>query len=247
MKNNISQYYNDFGYIHSENFFSDKELQQIEVILKKFHENWLKANEKDYQSGLINSHSLTSSKFISHEERLEIFKFIAQDKISKIIQTIIPGKAIFLNTQLFFDPFNKNQNNYWHRDIQYTGMSIDEQKEKIKTQNVLHFRIPLQSELGIELIPTTHKNWDLKEEEETRLSMNGRKPSDNLQRGKIISLDRGDLLIFSANMIHRGLYGNNRFTFDIIFCDDTPEFRTFIDFKNHPTQKELKSLSTRFF
>lgn len=247
MKNNISQYYNDFGYIHSENFFSDKELQQIEVILKKFHENWLKANEKDYQSGLINSHSLTSSKFISQEERLEIFKFIAQDEISKIIQTIIPGKAIFLNTQLFFDPFNKNQNNYWHRDIQYTGMNIDEQKEKIKTQNVLHFRIPLQSELGIELIPTTHKNWDLKEEEETRLSMNGRKPSDNLQRGKIISLDRGDLLIFSANMIHRGLYGNNRFTFDIIFCDDTPEFRTFIDFKNHPTQKELKSLNTRFF
>lgn len=247
MKNNISQYYNDFGYIHSENFFSDKELQQIEVILKKFHENWLKENEKDYQSGLINSHSLTSSKFISQEERLEIFKFIAQDEISKIIQTIIPGKAIFLNTQLFFDPFNKNQNNYWHRDIQYTGMSIDEQKEKIKTQNVLHFRIPLQSELGIELIPTTHKNWDLKEEEETRLSMNDRKPSDNLQRGKIISLDRGDLLIFSANMIHRGLYGNNRFTFDIIFCDDTPEFRTFIDFKNHPTQKELKSLSTRFF
>lgn len=247
MKNNISQYYNDFGYIHSENFFSDKELQQIEVILKKFHENWLKANEKDYQSGLINSHNLTSSKFISQEERLEIFKFIAQDKISKIIQTIIPEKAIFLNTQLFFDPFNKNQNNYWHRDIQYTGMNIDEQKEKIKTQNVLHFRIPLQSELGIELIPTTHKNWDLKEEEETRLSMNGRKPSDNLQRGKIISLDRGDLLIFSANMIHRGLYGNNRFTFDIIFCDDTPEFRTFIDFKNHPTQKELKSLNTRFF
>lgn len=120
MKNNISQYYNDFGYIHSENFFSDKELRQIEVILKKFHENWLKANEKDYQSGLINSHSLTSNKFISQEERLEIFKFIAQDKISKIIQTIIPEKAIFLNTQLFFDPFNKNQNNYWHRDIQYT-------------------------------------------------------------------------------------------------------------------------------
>lgn len=247
MDKNTVTHYKDFGYIHSENFFSDKELQQIEVILKKFHENWLKASEKDYQSGLINSHSLTSSKFISQEERLEIFKFIAQDKISKIIQTIIPGKAIFLNTQLFFDPFNKNQNNYWHRDIQYTGMSIDEQKEKIKTQNVLHFRIPLQSELGIELIPTTHKNWDLKEEEETRLSMNGRKPSDNLQRGKIISLDRGGLLIFSANMIHRGLYGNNRFTFDIIFCDDTPEFRTFIDFKNHPTQKELKSLNTRFF
>ena len=48
-------------------------------------------------------------------------------------------------------------------------------------------------------------------------------------------------------MIHRGLYGNDRFTFDIIFCDDTPEFKKFIDFKNHPTQEELKSLNSELF
>lgn len=244
---NQSKKYHDFGYIYWENFFSNEELKNLELILNKFHENWLKENQKDYQSGLINSHSLTSSKFISPKDRLEIFKFIAQDKISETVQTIFPEKAIFLNTQLFFDPFNKNQNNYWHRDIQYTGMNIDEQKEKIKTQNVLHFRIPLQPELGIELIPTTHKIWDLQEEEETRLSLNGRKPNDNLERGKTISLNRGDLLIFSANMIHRGLYGNNRFTFDIIFCDNTPEFKNFIDFKNHPNQQELQSLNSELF
>ncbi|MGD1320613.1 phytanoyl-CoA dioxygenase family protein [Chryseobacterium sp. 2R14A] len=247
MENNLSQHYDDFGYVHLQNFFSEDELQNLELILHKFHDNWLKENEKYYQSGLINSHSLTSSKFITQDERLEIFKFIVQDKISEIVRSLFPEKAIFLNTQLFFDPFNKNQNNYWHRDIQYTGMSINEQKEKIKTQNVIHFRIPLQPEIGIELIPTTHKNWDLQEEEETRLSLNGRKPNDNLQRGKTVSLNRGDLLIFSANMIHRGLYGNNRFAFDVIFCDDTPEFSTFIDFKNHPTQDELQFLNSELF
>jgi len=244
---NIYDHYNDLGYLYLDNFFSEKELQKIEIIVNKFHNSWLKENHKYYQSGLINSHSITSSKFISKDERLEVFKFITQDKIFTITHSIFPDKALFLNTQLFFDPFDKNQNNYWHRDIQYTGMSIDEQKEKIKTQNVLHFRIPLKPESGIELIPATHKSWDLNEEQETRLSLNGRKPSDNLQRGKTISLNRGDLLVFSANMIHRGLYGNDRFTFDIIFCDDSPGFRSFIDLKNHPIQEELKFLNNKLF
>ena len=124
---------------------------------------------------------------------------------------------------------------------------IESQKEKIQQQNVVHFRIPFKPELGIELIPGTHKSWDLPEEEETRLAENGRTPSDSLERGKIIPLDRGDLLAFSANMIHRGLYGRNRFSFDIIFCDDTPDFKDFIDPKNQPDQQEIQVLNSELF
>lgn len=247
MAENISESYRDSGYILLRNFFHEKELQDLESVLNKFHENWLKENQKNYQSVLINSHSITASNLITKEERLNIFKFITQNKITEIIRSVFPSNTVFLNTQLFFDPYNKQQNNYWHRDIQYTGISIDEQKEKIKTQHVIHFRIPLKSERGIELIPETHTNWDLPDEEETRLSLNGKKPHDNLKRGKSISLKRGELLVFSANMIHRGLYGKNRFTFDIIFCDDIPEFKKFIDFKNYPTSQEIKFLDAQLF
>ncbi len=239
--------YHDSGFIHFENFFGEKELQEIERVLKKFHKSWLSANEKDYKQGCINSHSITAGDYISEHERLEVFKFISQEKIREIISSIFPAKAVFLNTQLFFDPFNPRQHNYWHRDIQYTGLNIESQKEKIQQQNVVHFRIPFKPELGIELIPGTHKNWDLPEEEETRLAQNGRSPSDSLERGKIIPLDRGDLLAFSANMIHRGLYGRNRFSFDIIFCDDSPDFKEFIDPKNQPNQQEIQVLNSELF
>lgn len=215
---------------------------QLEDLLKKFHNNWLKDNDNDYKNGLINSHSITSGNLISSEERLYIFQFITQDKIMEMVTELFPDKALFLNTQLFFDPFRKEQNNYWHRDIQYTGMSIEEQKKAIRKQTVLHFRIPLRPEPGVEIVPSTHTEWDLDEELETRLSLHGRKPDDQLSRGVTIPMNRGDLLVFSANMIHRGLYGNDHFTFDIIFCDDTPEFHPFVDKSNHPDRNELELL-----
>ncbi|WP_326980989.1 phytanoyl-CoA dioxygenase family protein [Chryseobacterium sp. MYb264] len=239
--------YEESGYLHLEDFFTENELQDLEKILIPFHNVWLKNNENGFQSGLINSHSITSSEYIEENERLHIFRFISQEKIADIVAGLFPNKALFLNTQLFFDPFNKEQNNYWHRDIQYTGMSLEQQQENICRQNVIHFRIPLKPELGIELVPASHRIWDSEEELETRLSLNGRKPSDKLTTGKMRPLNRRDLLVFSANMIHRGLYGNDRFTFDIIFCDDIPDFKKFIDVRDQPTKKELEFLNKNLF
>lgn len=241
---------NDFelnSYLYIPNFFNEDELSQIEPILVKFHQQWLNEFDQYFKEGLINSHSLTSSNHLTKEERFTLFQFISNDKLLNIITDIFPSKAKFLNTQLFFDPYNNEQRNYWHRDIQYTGMKIEEQKEKIKTQNVIHFRIPLKQEDGIEIIPGTHRLWDLPIEEDTRLSTNGRKPSDTLERGKVIPLNRGDVLIFSANSVHRGLYGHERFSFDIIYCDDTLEFNTFIDSKNQPTKEDLVLLNKDVF
>lgn len=239
--------YDELGYIHFEGFFTEDELSRLQKILDKFHASWLKTNDEAYKAGLINSYSLTSSDSLNEQERLDIFKFISQPKITSIVKSIFPAKAVFLNTQLFFDPYNKKQNNYWHRDVQYTGMDVEQQKESFSKQNVIHFRIPLKPESGIELIPTTHKNWDLEEELEIRLSLNGRKQSDDLARGEVIGLNRGDLLVFSANMIHRGLYGNDRFAFDVIFCDDSPELKAFIDIRDQPTKHELEFLDKEVF
>ncbi|MCC9043090.1 phytanoyl-CoA dioxygenase family protein [Myroides sp. M-43] len=239
--------YNKNGYLYLPKFITEKELELIELILDNFHKQWLIKYEQDYKKGLINSHSLTSSPFITIQERLALFQFITQTKLMDIVKSIFPDKAKFLNTQLFFDPYHREQKNYWHRDIQYTGLSIEEQQEKIKTENVVHFRIPLKKENGIEIIPSSHRLWDSPIEEDTRLSQHGRHPSDALERGQVINLNRGDLFIFSANSIHRGLYGDERFSFDIIYCDDTPAFNAFIDPKNQPTEEELILLNNSVF
>lgn len=223
--------YTKYGYSYQQNLFEEEELRLIEPILIKFHNFWLKENHDFYSKGLLNSHSLTSSKYLEKQEKEIIFDFIFQEKIINLIPFEDPK---FLNTQLFFDPKNIKQENYWHRDIQYTAMSDLEQKEAIKTQNVVHFRIPFTKEAGIELIPGTHRKWDSKQTYEIRHSINGKKSSDAIPTGKLIGLNRTDLLIFSANMVHRGIYGNNRFSFDIIFCDNNPEILKFRNENNLP-------------
>ncbi|BFM42529.1 hypothetical protein CFS9_11700 [Flavobacterium sp. CFS9] len=233
------------GYVFLENFFSENELAVIEKGLVKFHEIWLRDNEISYEKGVLNSHSLTKGDGLTEEEKTSLFEFIAQDKFEEILSVIFPKPPVFLNTQLFFDPKDEARKNYWHRDIQYTGMSVEDQKEAIKTQNVVHFRIPMKTERGIELIPTTHREWDLPEEFEVRNSLKGRLQSDDLKRGEIVRLNRGDLLIFSANMIHRGIYGKDRFSLDIIFCDNIPQMKAFIDKDNLPSAKILEKLKNK--
>lgn len=237
--------YEQNGYSCFENFFSENELAGIERILTKFHRLWLPDHAADYETGALNSHSLTGGNYLNEEEKQTLFEFISQDKFQEILKEIFPEAPIFLNTQLFFDPKNVNQNNYWHRDIQYTGMSVDDQKKAIRTQNVIHFRIPMKRERGIELIPKTHREWDLQKEFDVRNSLNDCLQSDDLERGEMIELNRGDVLIFSANMIHRGIYGNDRFSFDIIFCDNIPEIKNFVDRNNLPSAKILETLKNK--
>lgn len=124
-------------------------------------------------------------------------------------------------------------------------MSDQEQKNAIKIQNVVHIRIPFIKELGIELIPKTRRKWDSKKENKVRNSLKGKKPSDSLKTGKTIALNRTDLLIFSANMIHRGIYGNDKFSFDIIFCDNNPKILKFRDKNNLPTETQLIEFSNK--
>jgi len=234
-----ADHYIKYGFRYHPNFFTESELLSIEPILIKFHHNWLKENATAYSKGILNSHSLTASNDLSTAEKAVLFQFISKAKIVDLLNFNAPK---FLNTQLFFDPQNAHQQNYWHRDIQYTGLTEQAQKEALLKQDVVHIRIPLRKELGIELIPETHRKWDTQEQYEVRHSLNGKQPSDPLNTGKLIELNRSDLLLFSANMLHRGIYGNNRFALDLIFFEHDPDLLKFRDQRNLPSKDEFPEL-----
>ncbi len=229
--------YKTNGYLYLPNFMDSQSLMEIEPIIRKFHKLWLINNEKLYKNGAINSHSLTSSKHLTENEKLTLFNFVSSDKILAAIPFQNPK---FLNTQLFFDPKAMKRPNYWHRDIQYTDLEIDEQKKLITKLNVVHVRIPLKNEEGIALIPGTHRRWDTPQELQVRNSLKNSKSSDDLEGQIRRRLDRGDALIFSANMIHRGIYGNDRLTLDIIFIDDNS---TLLSFRNKGNLPNIKTMT----
>lgn len=235
--------YQQNGYILKRQFFNKSELDAVEPILRQFHSTWLDANREHYNQMAINSAYITHAEALLRQDRQTLFHFIAMDRLVNIARSIITAGPAFMNTQLFFNPKNRTQKNYWHRDIQYRPDSVAAQKQILKSKTVLHFRVPMADEPGIELVPGTHQRWDDAQEFETRMGENGRNPSDSLPSGKALPLKRGDLLVFSASMIHRGLYGGDRFAFDIIYSDADPDVLEFVDPKCLPESEILKALS----
>ena len=220
--------YDEQGYFVLRDYFSAAEIAALKTVVLKFHEAWKQDNKTFYEQEAFNSSLITGSQYLACNDRVKLFNFISSTKMMNIVDSVIPTQAAFMNTQLFFDPFNTTQENFWHRDCQYDH-DVDVQKVVIHETQVVHLRVPLFDELGMELVPGTHKRWDNKEEYDVRQEENGRLSSESLSTGKKIQLAAGDMLVFSADMIHRGLYGLDRLALDILVFDTAGDFADYVD------------------
>ena len=232
------------GYLVLKDIFDVDELQRLRDVVVQFHQSWKQENSRFYAEKAINSAFLTAKGHLKDAEREALFKFIGSAKLMDVVISIMGRRSAFMNTQLFFDPVNAIQKNYWHRDPQY-HLSLAEQKDALTGPEVLHFRIPLVDEPGLEFIPGTHKRWDSDEELDVRLGRNGRQHHDDLPAALRVIPKPGDLLVFSANMIHRGIYGLDRLSLDILFCDPVPALVKFVDDNCLPDQSTLARLENR--
>ena len=105
----------------------------------------------------------------------------------------------------------------------------------------------MRPERGIELIAGSHQRWDSAEEYAVRMGKPPYRPHDDLPHATQIALHTGDVLLFSANMLHRGLYGQNRLAFDIIYCDDHPDLLAHRGDHTLPNAAQLATLPAGLF
>lgn len=233
--------YAELGYFVIRNYFTNDEISALRKVILTFHEKWKKDNETFYREEAFNSSLITGSQYLTREERIELFNFLSAEKMMKIIDALIPVDPAFMNTQLFFNPVNPKQKDFWHRDCQYDH-DIEGQKLAIQETQVLHLRVPLFDELGMELVPETHKRWDNEEEYNVRQEEKGRTSDEALSTGRKIKLSAGDLLVFSADMIHRGLYGLDRLALDVLVFDPSGDFVDYIDNDCLPERSMLNKI-----
>jgi len=238
----LSSNYDDQGYFVIRNYFSSSEISSLRKIILKFHQLWKDDNESFYQQEAFNSSLITGSRYLDFNDRVMLFNFISSKNIMDVIESVIPGDPAFMNTQLFFDPFDKHQANFWHRDCQY-DYDVEDQKQVIHETQVLHLRVPLFDEPGMDIVPGSHKRWDNEEELDVRLERKGRVSSDALSTGKQIKLAAGDLLVFSADMIHRGLYGQDRLALDILVFDSAAVYADYVDDDCLPNSAMLDNIN----
>lgn len=216
------------GYLHRKAFLTGDQLALLRKITARFHQSWSEANRSFYESQAINAAYLTGKRHLSAEDRVSLFQFLASDTVMQMVSEIVGTEGIFINSQLFFDPVHRDQKNYWHRDTQY-GRGREEEQQALKKGDYLHFRCPLYDEPGIEVIPGSHLRWDTEEEYAVRMETDGRHCFDDLKGGRALPLSAGDVLIFSGKLIHRGLYGKNRLSLDLLFSKPDPSLLDLIE------------------
>lgn len=241
-RNQINSDYNEHGYFVIRDFFNTAEISSLRKVILKFHELWKQDNATFYREVAFNSSLITGSKYLAEDDRLTLFNFISSKKIMNIVDSVITDNPAFMNTQLFFNPVNPQLKDFWHRDCQYDH-DVDVQKKVIHETQVLHLRVPLFDELGMELVPGTHKRWDNEEEFNVRQEEKGRESNEALSTGKKIQLAAGDLLVFSADMIHRGLYGLDRLALDILVFDSAGDFVDYVDDDCLPDASMLENIN----
>ncbi len=227
------------GFYLFKNFFEEDIILKLNSVLTKANVSWKKKNiNPDY----VNSNYLTSLDYLDNsDERQFIFNFIASDELCNIAKEItVP--FFFLNTQIFFNPENNHKLPYWHRDIQYLPISENEQFQKMQSDQVIHFRIPLIDDPGLYFIPGSHLRRDNEIERNTRLELNGYKNYYPLKEEILIPHNRTDLLIFSAHLIHKGNYSKERFSFDILFTSFKEKIGVINKFNHFPSPSEILRL-----
>ena len=242
--NDYLKYYEDNGYLLLSQCLIAEAISAIRSIVSDVYQQWLANNTDAYANdGLLNMHSLTASNYFAmhQEHRAVLFSRMATPELVQITQAVFGDELYFHGTQLFFNPASREQPTYWHRDIQYMGLSEDDQQRYLSELCNLHVRIPLIPETEFELIPGSHKRWDTEQERQTRLELNGCRKSNALPNGKCFDLQPGDVLIFSAHMLHRGHYLNNpeRLSLDILLGKPHALISSSLDERQLPTDGEL--------
>lgn len=244
---NPKDQYEALGYTILRGLLNRTEVSFIDKHVDPVYRKWAQDNETEiHKNKLVNMHSLTLPEYFQDDpgQRVELFKAVAPSTLTEAIEDIFGPGIHFHNTQLFFNPTNIERLPYWHRDMQYSPIKDDVQRDELAKMLPLHIRIPLVKERGVELVPGTHRRWDTELERNVRFELNGHKNSDPLPNSELIDLSPGDVLIFHAQMIHRGNYelSPTRKALDLCVGKYHPLAAGFLDERVLPSKAELATI-----
>lgn len=244
------QQYQNNGYVVLPQLLDVRQIARLTHSIVPVYQQWLVQNRhhKGFDQ-LVNMHSLTLPQYFVQQpaQRLELFKQLSCIALVEQLRAVFGTGLYFHNTQLFFNPADPNRHNYWHRDMQYS-MIPDAQQQQLHTElTSLHVRIPLLDETGIELVPHSHRRWDSDLESKVRFARDGYQQHDDLPHSQLITLKQGDVLVFNAQMIHRGRYDFNavRLALDLCLGKPHPVIQGFMDQAVQPTPEELAQIDNR--
>ncbi len=244
--NNCIKQFDNKGFVVLSAFLNHDDSAAIAAAVNTVFDRWFRRNQDEIKKyGMVNMHSLTHPDYFTDQSlsRIALFNAISPKQLVHAVNGIFGDEIYFHNTQLFFNPLN-DRLPYWHRDMQYNPIEDSILKAEQHKMTGLHVPIPLVAERGVELIPGSHRRWDTELERNVRLELNGHKNSEDLPGSELIELDVGDVLVFDAQMIHRGNYDQNkeRKALDLCIGSYHPLTASHLDGAVFSSEKELSMI-----
>jgi ectoine hydroxylase-related dioxygenase (phytanoyl-CoA dioxygenase family) len=236
------------GFVLGRGLLSTEVAERVVAIGERVHGQWMDEHRDDArQRDLVNSTALTATRYFQPpfgEQRRSFFDLLACDALVGLVSEVFGDDLYFHGTQMFFKPIAGMRRPYWHRDIQYGQFDENQQAELLMELCALHVRLPLKPEKKFLLVPGSHARWDTELERNVRLERLDHRSSDELPSGQAFDLLPGDVLLFSANMLHRGTYDGNaaRLSLDLMVGKSHPRVPVAPDPDQLPTPDELARL-----
>jgi len=113
----------------------------------------------------------------------------------------------------------------WHRDSQFGRPDPAAERGVVDTTTSVHFRVALEDDDRLEVVPGSHARWDTDEELRTRKGAN--RSQAEMPGAVRIVLRAGDACVFHAWSIHRATYQRApvRRTVDALYAFGRPAAR----------------------
>lgn len=128
------------------------------------------------------------------------------------------------DVQYFHEQTRRDWDGDWHRDSQFRQPDPEVERTIVQTTTAVHFRIALEDDDRLEIVPGSHARWDTPEE--LRLRKGGHRTAP-MPHGARVVLRAGDACVFHAWSIHRATYRRDppRRTLDALYAFARPAKR----------------------
>ena len=210
--------WNEQGYLVIPGLFDPSRSAQLRGIGDRILAQWLRCDPQTGKPGNPDGHAL---RHLNHADYFKgrpagefsvLMDAVADELVLGGARAILGEDALFRCTTYWFNPATVSQDGPWHRDIQFTSKTEEEERGKLERSltahdNGIQLQVALVPSEDIEFVPGSHLRWDTPAEYAIRCA-NGRADNrSNQMPGALrLPLRAGDVALFNPNGLHRGRY-----------------------------------------
>lgn len=171
-------------------------------------------------------HSTPRISLLSHGGMDIVTAFLGSSRVCALLSGLARAGEVDVprlrDAHYYHEPTRRDWDGDWHRDSQLGRSDPEAERAVVETTTWVHFRVALESDDRLEIVPGSHARWDTPDEH--RIRRGARRNDPDMPDAVRIVLEAGDACVFHAWSVHRATYRQTpvRRTIDAIYAFSNP-------------------------